>query len=60
MSAKPAGYVLIAVGLMGIAIKLFTNEDLLLSGGWFSDTSTLITLIICMFILTIGVRFVKL
>ncbi len=60
MSAKPAGYVLIAVGLMGIAIKLFTNEDLLLSGGWFSDTSTLITLIICMFILTIGVRLVKL
>ncbi len=60
MKAKPTGYVLIAVGLLSIVAKLFTNEDMLLSGGWFSDTSTLITLIICMFILTIGVRLVKL
>ena len=60
MNAKPTGYVLIAVGLLGIVTKLFTNEDMLLSGGWFSDTSTLITLIICMMMLTIGVRLVKL
>jgi len=60
MRAKPMGYILIAVGLLGIVTKLFTNEDMLLSGGWFSDTSTLITLIICMFLLTIGVRLVKL
>jgi hypothetical protein len=60
MNAKSTGYVLIAVGLLGIVTKLFTNEDMLLSGSWFSDTSTLITLIICMFTLTIGVRLVKL
>ncbi len=60
MRAKSTGYVLIAAGLLGIVTKLLTNEDMLLSGGWFSDTSTLITLIICMFVLTIGVRLVKL
>ena len=58
MSAKPTGYVLIAVSLLGIGFTLFTNEDML-SGGWFNDPSTLITLIICMIVLTIGVRLVK-
>ncbi|VVB67886.1 Uncharacterised protein [uncultured archaeon] len=60
MNAKPTGYVLITVGLLGIVTKLFTNVDMLISGGWFSDTSTLITLIICMITSTLGVRLVKL
>ena len=59
MSAKPTGYVLIALSLLGIGFTLFKNEDMLLSGGWFSDTSTLITLIICIIVLTTGVRLVK-
>jgi len=55
MSAKTTGYVLIAVSLMGIGFTLFRNGDML----WFNDPSSLITLIICMLVLTIGVRFVK-
>jgi len=58
MSAKPTGYVLIAVSLLGIGFTLFRNEDVL-SGRWFNDPSTLITLIICMIVLTTGVRLVK-
>ncbi len=58
MSAKPTGYVLIAVSLLGIGFTLFKNEDVL-SGSWFNDPSTLITLIICMIVLTTGVRLVK-
>ena len=45
MSAKPTGYFLIAVSLLGIGFSLFKNEDVL-SGSWFNDQSTLITLII--------------
>ena len=55
MSAKTTGYVLIAVSLMGIGFTLFRNGDML----WFNDQSSLITLIICMLVLTIGVIFVK-
>ena len=58
MSAKPTGYVLIAVSLLGIGFSLFKNEDVL-SGSWFNDQSTLIALIICIIVLTIGVRLVK-
>jgi hypothetical protein len=58
MNAKTTGYVLIAVSLLGIGFALFKNGDIL-SGSWFNDQSSLITLIICIIVLTSGVRFVK-
>jgi hypothetical protein len=58
MNAKSTGYVLIAVSLLGIGFALFKNGDVL-SGSWFNDQSSLITLIICIIVLTSGVRLVK-
>jgi hypothetical protein len=58
MRAKTTGYVLIAVSLIGIGFTLFRNGDML-SGSWFNNQSSLITLIICILVLTSGVRFVK-
>lgn len=58
MNAKTKGYVLIGVGLLGVGFILFRDGNLL-SGGWYYDASSLTTLIICMFVLTMGVRLVK-
>jgi hypothetical protein len=58
MNAKTKGYVLIAVGLFGVGFTLVRDGNLL-SGSWFYNASSLTTLIICMFVLTMGVRLVK-
>ena len=58
MNAKTTGYVLIAIGLLGIGITLFKSGDML-SSSWFYDPSSLVALILCIFALTAGVRLVK-
>ena len=58
MNAKTTGYVLIAIGLLGIGITLFKSGDML-SGSWLYDPSSLVALILCIFALTAGVRLVK-
>jgi hypothetical protein len=58
MNAKTKGHVLIVVGLLGVCFTLFRDGNLL-SGSWFYDASSLTTLIICIFVLTMGVRFIK-
>jgi hypothetical protein len=58
MNAKTRGHILIAVGLLGVGFTLFRDGNPL-SGSWFHDASSLTTLIICMFVLTMGVRSIK-
>jgi len=58
MNAKTTGYVLIAIGLLGIGATLFRKGDML-SGSWFYDPSSLIALIICISVLTAGVRYIR-
>jgi hypothetical protein len=58
MNAKTRGHILIAVGLLGVGSTLLRDGNPL-SGSWFYDASSLTTLIICMFVLTMGVRSIK-